>query len=153
MKHRILTTIISPHSYTRQSARWANQQQNSKAKKLKNIWKKRALMILMIPKRFSFVPRRTQAHFGSTSSHEKIAFDSKDPFFNDDGSETKRKKKEKVERRKKKDSLEFTDTTECLQWKESENSSLKQLGQARVIPFSYVFRSSLERSAGMASSK
>lgn len=55
----------------------------------------RALMILMIPKRFfSSLHSHTQTHDDSFESRENC-FWLERPFFNDDGSETKRKKKEK----------------------------------------------------------
>lgn len=68
--------------------------------------RKKELMILMIPKHFLLCSSR----FIHTRTLEKIAFRLERPFFNDDGSETESKKKER-----NKDSLEFTDTTECLQ--------------------------------------
>lgn len=90
----------------------------------------------MIPKHFLLCSSR----FIHTRTPEKIAFRLERPFFNDDGSETESKKKER-----NKDSLEFTDTTECLQ------RAQFRLPEQASCSFSFHFPARFQRSPRLRS--
>lgn len=139
MEYRILTTIISPtliHEAKR--ALRALRGWKTEIPRPRNM-KKKSSDDLNDPQAFLFVRFTHTISSESTSSHEKIAFDLKDPFLMMMEAKRKRKKKEKKVERKKKDSLEFTDTTECLQWETKK--SLLSGSSKRVTPKCYAILS------------